>query len=89
MAFAAAYSASVTASWNSVAPMVVLRGLSIFADEAVARCDLEHLPVLMLMPDPPPVRREHDDVDVHVVGLGKDRIEHTLPVAVLFSSRLE
>lgn len=86
IAFAAAYSASVTASWNSVAPIVVvvcdisvlevapcqcrslgaihycvagthpLWSLAFLADEPVARRDLEQLPVLVLMPDRPPVR---------------------------------
>ena len=98
IAFAAAYSASVTASWNSVradrsrgvrhqragggavpVPLVrrdpyriagayPLRGLVLLADKPVARRDLEQLPVLMLMPDRPPVRREHDGADVHTVG---------------------
>ena len=41
-ALAAAYSASVTASWNSVAPIVV-----VVCDISVARRDLEQLPVLI------------------------------------------
>ena len=59
---------SLGAISTRIAGVYPLRGLVLLADNTVARRDLEQLPVLTLMPDRPPVRREHDGADVHTVG---------------------
>jgi hypothetical protein len=58
VAFAAAYSASVTASWKSVAPIVVVVCVISVLEVAPCQCRSPGAihPVLVLMPDRPPVR---------------------------------
>jgi hypothetical protein len=56
------------------------------AHKSEARGDLKQLTVLVLVPHPAGAVREDGGADLNPVGLWKDRINHSSPVAAGFSS---